>query len=84
MAAPFLSSMLAIPIGLALTGVFRRAPDLLSRPDFFLPLIAASAISALALRFYTGAGWLVRAILAPPITFVIYFLILVVLRQLAT
>ena len=81
--APFLSSMLTIPIGLALAGVFRRAPDLLTRLDFLLPLIAGSAISALALRSYASADWLVRAILAPPMAFVLYFLIVVVLRRVA-
>jgi hypothetical protein len=81
--APFLSSVLAIPIGLALAGVFRRAPDLLIRLDFVLPLIAGSAIAALVLRTYTSAGGLVRSILAPLIAFVLYFLIVVVLRRVA-
>jgi hypothetical protein len=81
--APFLSSILAIPIGLALFGVLRRAPDLLTRLDFLLPLIAGSAISALLLRSYTSAGWLVRAILAPPVAFVLYFLIIIVVRRVA-
>ena len=75
--------MVAIPIGFALAGVFRRVPDLLTRLDFLLPLIASSTISALILRSYSGAGWLVRAILAPPIGFVMYLLILFVLRRAA-
>ena len=81
--APFLSSMIAIPIGIALTGALRRAPDLFIRADFLLPLIAASAISALLLRSYTSANWLVRVILAPPIGFSIYFIIVVILRWVA-
>ena len=80
--APFLSAMVTIPIGLALLGVFRRAPDLLFRPDFLLPLIAGAAVSATVLRGYTSAPWLVRAILAPPLAFAVYFAIAVALSYL--
>jgi hypothetical protein len=71
--APFLSSMLTIPGGLAVLGVFRRGPDLLLKPDFILPLIVGAAVSASVLCAYSSANWLVRAILAPPIAFVVYF-----------
>ncbi|MBD9480051.1 hypothetical protein [Pseudoxanthomonas sp. PXM02] len=71
--APFLSAIVTIPIGLILLGMFRLRPDFLVRLDFILPLIAGAAVSAVVLRGYTSANWLVRVILAPPLAFLVYF-----------
>jgi len=77
---PFLSSVVSIPVGLVFFGAYRRVPDLLFRPEFVLPLIAASIASALVLRPYTSANWLVRVILGPPISFGVMMAIMVALR----
>lgn len=77
---PFLASVISIPLGLAFLGVYRRVPDLLLRPDFLVPLIAASIASALVLRLYTSANWLVRVILGPPISFGVMMVLVVAMR----
>ncbi len=81
---PFLSSMIVVPAGLAWIGVLRRIPDLLTRPDFLLPLIAGSAVAAAVLHCCRSANGLTRAFLAPPIGFAAYFIILVILRLAST
>ncbi len=82
--APFLSSMILVPAGLALIGALRRIPDLFTRPDFLLPLIAGSAVAATVLRCYRSANGLTRTFLAPPIGFAVYFIIVVILRLAST
>lgn len=77
---PFLSSLLMVPASLALLGVLRRVPDLFTRLEFLLPLIAGSTVAAAVLHCYRSATGLVRALLAPPIGFVAYLIILTVLR----
>ena len=81
--APFLSSVISIPLGFVLIGALRRAPALFERLDFFLLLLATSTLSALILKNYRSAGWLVRAILAPPISFILGVLTLVMMRVVA-
>ncbi|MGX5732126.1 hypothetical protein ACWKWK_16535 [Pseudoxanthomonas beigongshangi] len=77
---PFLSSLLMVPAGLVLIGALRRIPGLFTRPEFLLPLIAGSAVAAAVLRCYRSANGPVRALLAPPIGFVAYLIILTILR----
>lgn len=77
---PFLSSLQMVPAGLVLIGALRRIPGLFTRPEFLLPLVAGSTVAAAVLHCYRGATGLVRALLAPPIGFAAYLIILTVLR----
>ena len=80
---PFLSSVVAITLGLLILGVQHRSPGFFGSARFLLPLIACSSISALILWPYRSANWLVRAVLAPPISFALFFLVIVMVQLVA-
>ena len=80
----FLSSLLLVPLGFVIFGAVTRQPDFLLNPGFIATLSACSIASALVLRFYRRANWVIRALLAPPITFALLLLVIVGLRVVAT
>jgi len=80
---PLFSSVIAVTLGFLLLGVQHRAPDFFTSLRFLLPLVGCSAVAALILRPYRGANWLVRAVLAPPIGFALFFLVVVVAHLVA-
>jgi len=80
---PFLSSVAVITLGFLALGVQHRAPDFFTSPRFLLPLVGCSAVTALILRPYRSANWLVRVVLAPPIGFVLFLLVIVVSQLVA-
>lgn len=77
---PMLASLIAVPLGLALMGVFRRAPDLFARADFLIPLFAGAFVAGTVLHNYRSAVWFERVVFAPPICFAVYFGVLVIWR----
>jgi hypothetical protein len=79
----FASSILLTPIAFFFFGAIAGRPDFLLRPRFLVALAVCSSASALLLKFYRSANWLVRSILAPPITFALMLFGIVALRLVA-
>jgi hypothetical protein len=80
---PFFSAMLLTPVTLFFFAGIAGWPSFLFRPGFIVSLTGCSLASALLLKPYRSANWLVRAILAPPICFVLLLLVIVGLRLVA-
>ena len=81
---PFLSSIVVIPIGFVLIGLLTRQPEFMLKPGFLLTLGASSAASAIILLPYRSASWILRAVLAPPLSFCLLLLTIFCLRLVAT
>ena len=81
---PFFSSAIAITLGFLAIGALYRAPNFFGSTRFLLPMIGCSVVSALILTPSRNLNWIMRAVLAPSIAIVLFFLVMVTWRPFAT